>query len=80
MDLMAIWRAVQGFIVGFIVRWLLVIGGTIFADAGVTEEDIYKIVGGVLAVVVSLVISLLQHKKAVEQQPTLEQEVDRDSK
>ena len=69
MDFMAIWNAVKGFIIGFVVRWLLVIGGTIFADAGVTEDDLVKMIGGILAIIVSLAISLLQHKKAVDQEP-----------
>ena len=69
MDLMAIWRAVQGFIVGFIVRWVMVVAGSVIADAGLTEEDVVKIVGGVLLVLVSFIISLIQHKKAVEQEP-----------
>lgn len=65
--ILGLWNAAKGFIIGFVVRWLLVIGGTIFADAGVSEEDLVKIVGGVLAILVSLVISLIQHKKAVDQ-------------
>lgn len=67
MDFMAIWNAVKGFLVGFIVRWLLMIGGTVFASAGVTEDKLVEMIGGILAIVISLIITLFQHKKAVNQ-------------
>lgn len=67
MDFMAIWNAVKGFLVGFIVRWLLMIGGTVFASAGITEDKLVEMIGGILAIVISLIITLFQHKKAVNQ-------------
>ena len=69
MDFMAIWKAIQGFIVGFIVRWVMVVAGSVIADAGLTEEDVVKIIAGVLMVIVSFIISLVQHKNAVEAEP-----------
>lgn len=64
--LLQLWNSSKGFVIGFVVRWLLVIGGTVFANAGISEDKLTELVGGVLAILVSIVISLLQHKKAVE--------------
>lgn len=69
MDLIGIWSAIKGFVIGFVVRWLLMIGGALFAEAGVTEGDVTTAVGGVISIVVSIVITLIQHKKAVNAPP-----------
>jgi len=66
MDPVAIWNAVKNFIIGFVVRWLLMIGGTLFANAGISEAQLTEVVGGVLMILVSIAITLWQHRKALK--------------
>lgn len=70
MDLFGIFNAVKGFITGFIVRWLMMIGGVLFAQAGISEAQITEAVSGLLMILVSIGITLWQHRKAVSQTPT----------
>lgn len=55
----------KSFLVGFIVKWLLQIGGTFFLTIGVQQQTIEEIVGGLVAIVTGLIVSLIQHKKAM---------------
>ena len=54
------------FIVGFLTRWVLKIGGGYFLSVGVSESSVEKIVGSVVAIIVGLIISLKNQKKAIE--------------
>ena len=62
-------ETVKGFLSGMLVRWLLKIGGGFLLSVGLTEGSVTEIAGAVVAIVVGLVISLLQQKKAVLQTP-----------
>lgn len=53
------------FITGFIVRWLLKIGGGFFLATGISNDSISLIVSSLVSIAVGLLISLLQHNKAL---------------
>lgn len=57
---------IKTFLTGFILRWVLKIGGAYFATIGVETGTIEEIVGGLVAIIVGVVISLFQHNKAVK--------------
>ena len=59
-------NSLKGFIVPFLVRWVLKIGGTYLATIGISDGSVEEIVGGIVAVLIGLIISLFNHKKAVE--------------
>lgn len=56
---------IKSFLVGFIVKWLLQIGGTFFLTIGVQQQTIEEIIGGLVAILSGIVVSLIQHKKAI---------------
>ena len=60
---------IKDYIVGILLRWVLKIGGTWLASIGVSEGDIASIIGGIVAVIVGVIISLFQQKKAVNAEP-----------
>jgi hypothetical protein len=57
---------IKQFIVGFIVRWILKIGGAWLATIGIQQGTIEEIVGGLIAIIIGIIISLFQTKKALE--------------
>ena len=56
----------KNFITGFLFRWVLKIGGTYFATIGIENGTIEQIVGGLIAIIFGIVVSLLQTKKALD--------------
>ena len=57
------------FLSGFIVRWLLKVGGGFFLAMGVTNDSINTIVSSIVSIAAGLLISLKQHSKAVNMPP-----------
>jgi len=57
--------ALKNFVAGFLVRWLMKVGGTYFITMGIQEANVTEWVGGALAFVVGIAISIYQHKKAL---------------
>lgn len=55
----------KNFLIGFIVRWLLKIGGGFFLSLGVSENSLTVTVSAIVSIILGLVISLLQHTKAI---------------
>lgn len=53
------------FITGFIVRWLLKVGGGFLLAMGISNDSVTIMVSSVVSIVVGLLISLLQHSKAL---------------
>jgi hypothetical protein len=53
------------FITGFIVRWLLKIGGGFFLAMGISADSVTIIVSSIVSILAGLLISLLQHEKAI---------------
>jgi len=54
---------------GLISRWVLKIGGGFFVAIGVESGTIETTIGGILAIVIGLVISLIQGKKLANTEP-----------
>ena len=48
----------------FLVRWILKIGGTVLATAGISEASLTEIIGGIVMIVIGMVISWLSHQNA----------------
>lgn len=59
----------KNFITGFVVRWVLKIGGTYFVTIGIEQDLVTNIIGGVVAIIFGIVISLFQTKKALNKVP-----------
>jgi hypothetical protein len=57
---------VRNFIVGFLLRWALKIGGTYFATIGIESGTIEQIIGGLASIVLGILVSLFQTKKALD--------------
>ncbi|MBE0538396.1 MAG: hypothetical protein IH620_01685 [Ignavibacterium sp.] len=57
---------IKEFIIGFIVRWVLKIGGAYFITIGIEQSTIEQIIGGLVAIVIGIIISLFQTKKALD--------------
>ena len=56
----------KNFIVGFVTRWILKIGGGFLLSVGLASGKVEEIVGAIVSIVVCLLISLFQQKKALE--------------
>lgn len=69
-DYSGIIRETRSFLTGFAVRWVLKIAGTYFATIGIENRTLEEIIGGLLAIISGIVISLFQHKKALETNPS----------
>ena len=61
----------KGFLARMIFRWLLKIAGGYFAINGALSPDLnnalLQVAGGLSAIIVGVIISLSQHKKAINQ-------------
>jgi uncharacterized membrane protein len=62
-------EAIKGFLTGMIVRWVLKIGGTYFLTIGVENSTVETVVAGAVSILIGVVISLFQQKKAVNALP-----------
>lgn len=60
---------IKQFLAGFIFRWVMKIAGGYLLSVGISEGSILEIVTAVVTILIGLVISLFQHKKAIEQLP-----------
>ena len=49
----------------FLVRWILKIGGTVLATAGISESSLYEVIGGIVMIVIGMVWSWFSHQKAL---------------
>lgn len=61
-----IMETIKNFIVGFIFRWVLKIGGGFFLAVGLSEGKVEELIGAIVSIVIGLVISLFQHDKAIK--------------
>lgn len=59
------------FITGFLVRWLLKVGGGYFIAIGVTENILIPIIGGIISILAGIIISLFQQNKALNMESPL---------
>lgn len=64
-------ESIKKFLTGMLVRWLLKIAGTYFATIGFQTGTVEEIVGGIVAFLIAVVISLFQHFKALDIIPEL---------
>ena len=62
-------KLLKTYFVPLIVRWVLKIAGTWLAIAGWGEDDITKIVGGVVAIIIGVITSLINKKTDLAKQP-----------
>lgn len=62
-------KTLQGFVIPIIVRWIFKVAGTTLVTLGVSEASITEIVTGLVLFLIGAIISLFNHKKAVEQEP-----------
>ena len=61
---------IKEFLTGMIARWVLKIAGTYFATIGIQNDQITAIIGGIVAVLAGIAISLFQQNKAINTTPT----------
>jgi hypothetical protein len=59
----------KSYFIPLIVRWALKIGGTWLATAGWGEDDVTKIVGGLVAIIVGVITSLINKKSDLAKEP-----------
>ena len=57
---------IKEFLTGIIVRWILKIGGVWLISIGVDEVTIWGVIGGVVAILIGMIMTLFQTKKAVD--------------
>jgi hypothetical protein len=57
------YQTVKSYVIGFLVRWVLKIGGGALISIGITEGSIVEIVTAVVMLIIGVIISLIQHKK-----------------
>ena len=55
----------KNFITGFAFRWILKVGGTYLATIGIQSSTVEEIVGGIVAILFGVIVSLFQTKKAL---------------
>jgi hypothetical protein len=56
---------IKSYISGFMVRWLLKIGGGFFLSIGIDDNSLTLIVSSIVSIILGLIISLVQHTKAL---------------
>lgn len=49
----------------FLVRWILKIGGTVLASAGISESSLYEVIGGIVMILFGMILSWFSHQKAL---------------
>ena len=57
---------IKEFLTGIIVRWILKIGGVWLISIGVDEVTIWGVIGGVVAILIGMIMTLFQTKKAID--------------
>jgi len=57
---------IKKFLTGILVRWILKIGGAWLATIGIGSGTVEEIIGGILAILLGMVISIFQTKKAID--------------
>jgi len=60
------WEQIKKFLTGIIVRWILKLAGAWLLTIGVGSGTIEEIIGGVLAILIGMIISIFQTKKAID--------------
>lgn len=60
-------NSLKGFVVPIIVRWILKVAGTVLVTVGISENSVYEIVFGLVTFIIGIIISLFNHKKAINQ-------------
>lgn len=65
MDFTQLLESLKGFITGILFRWIMKIGGTWLATIGLESGKVEELIGGIVMVLIGLVVSLIQQKKAV---------------
>jgi hypothetical protein len=61
----SMWEDLKNYIVGFLVRWIMKIGGGFLLAHGISQNSVKEIVGAVVGILIGLIISLFQHNKAL---------------
>jgi len=56
---------IKKFLTGILVRWILKLGGAWLLTIGVGTDTVEEIIGGILAILIGMIISLFQTKKAI---------------
>jgi len=56
---------IKNFLTGFIVRWILKIGGGFLLSVGLDEGSVTKVTSAIVAIIIGLVVSLFQHNEAL---------------
>ena len=57
---------IKKFLTGIIVRWILKLAGAWLLTIGIGSGTVGEIVGGILAILLGMVISIFQTKKAID--------------
>ncbi len=63
------WDSLKSYATGFIVRWLLKAGAGVLLTLGLEESDVTKLLAAVVSFGLGALISIIQHKQALAQQP-----------
>lgn len=66
MDNSSLLNEFKGFLTGIATRWVLKIGGGFLLSQGVSEQSTTEIVTALVSIGVGLIISVVQHRKAIE--------------
>jgi hypothetical protein len=60
------WENIKGFLGGMLVRWVLKVGAGVIGTLGVSQGSATEVVSAVVMFAVGALISLIQHKKAID--------------
>jgi hypothetical protein len=63
------WETLKGFIVPFLVRWILKIGAGFILSLGISTGSATEVITAIVMAVVGIVMSLVNHKTAIETPP-----------
>ena len=63
------WSTVKNFLAGKLVRMVMTAAGGVLSYAGISEQSVTEIVGGVITLSISLIWSILTHKKVALMNP-----------
>lgn len=60
----------KNFFVGMVSRWIFKIAGGALMYAGITTADgLFPLIGGAVSILIGIITSLVQHKRAIETDP-----------
>ncbi|MCK9282014.1 MAG: hypothetical protein M0P71_15430 [Melioribacteraceae bacterium] len=64
------WDTIKTYLIGMILRWIAKIGGGILLTIGISQNSWEEIITAIISIIAGLVMSIVQHKKALLTDPT----------